>query len=174
MALFLFTLFYSSQYSYAAGSDKKNQNLLLGKWSGINNYEEEGMLVSFSDSITYMRKGKSMSEGEMVATLSGSNLEFFGISIEDGPLDLYFSFALTSEWEIKDGYLIETVVDFNLIPDARSDDMQVAHNFIDALNESLSIEGSFVTSYEIIRLNRRKLVTKNEETGEISRYVRVE
>ena len=128
--LLIVALVFTISGNVVRGSDATLSASLLGRWDCSSSTFEDGINSTSEFAQYYIRNGRSTSVGELVIT-----------SLSDG-LVLAYIFSATGDWEISDGFLLETLTDFkstsldpsadeifnlqDLIPDGVSDSSKIA------------------------------------------------
>lgn len=123
------------------------ENQLYGTWNCQMDFQEEDVKLSFDYDITYVRNGKSNGFGS------------FKFKAPDIP-EMEYSIADSSNWELNNGYLIETTTEIKLV--------NISHpEFDDLLNLESMFPQNLSESSEILVLNDSLLKTKSESDGTI-------
>jgi len=138
--------------SACGNTDYANNNtpeaLLYGDWNCKLSAEEEGVKTTLDYNVTYVRNGKSNSFGV---------LKFQAPDIPE----LEYSISDSANWELKNGYLVETTTEIKLV--------NVSHPEFDKfLNLESMFPQNISESAKILVLNDSLLTVKSESSGEIS------
>ncbi len=145
MMLLVATTMFTGLISVAHGSDASLSKRLLGGWECSYETSEEGIRMKAKSKDYYVRNGKSNSFGELTITYpaQGYSLEYF--------------VATTGEWEISNGFLIETLTDIKTTSvDPIVDEL---------LNLQEMIPTGLSESSKIVTLSEKSLVVISESNG---------
>ncbi|WP_295720348.1 hypothetical protein [uncultured Halovibrio sp.] len=127
---------------------KPVESRLYGTWECQASDKKDGTNVEMDAEVSYVRNGKANVIGEM--TINASELP-----------ELTYAFSATSEWQYKDGYLIETIEDYNIV--------NVSHPGLDKVADLQSfVPKNISDSSKILVLNESNLKLKSESAGMVT------
>jgi len=127
--------------------DSKLEEKLFGKWNCKLDLDVENVKMSFDYDVRYIRNGKSNGFGTLK------------LNIPDWP-EMEYSISDSSNWELKDGYLIEMTEEIKLV--------NLSHpEFDEVLNLESMFPQNISESSKILVLNDSLLKVKSETEGTV-------
>ncbi|QYJ93656.1 hypothetical protein [Shewanella spartinae] len=122
-----------------------NEADLYGNWNCKISSEENSVKISMDYDVSYIRNGKS------------NGIGILKFKVPDLP-EMEYSFAGSSDWELKGGYLIETSTEIKLV--------NISHpEFDKEFNLESLFPQNISESSKILVLNRKLLKLKSETDG---------